>query len=111
MPVKIVPPNESPKSERKSEKRFEKTRMWKLVKADLDKGYPNEKGIIVLELTPAEMDEMSIQSDRTIVRFIAAYLKENNLTHRVKVRRRDGLSRVIIEAGPKSVGPAKRTVR
>lgn len=96
MPVKIVAPEDIPKSGRKPVKLFEKTREWKLVKAELDKGYPTGKGLIVIELTPKEMAEMHIKSERTIVRFLSEYFAKNQLSHRIKVRRRDGVSRVII---------------
>lgn len=109
MPVRIVSPDNAPKSERKAEKLFEKTRAWKSVKAALDQGYPNETGLIDLAISPDEMVAMGIKSARTITRFLADYINAADLTHRVKVRRREGVSHFLIErTGAKPKKPRVR---
>jgi hypothetical protein len=78
-----------PKRTRKSESLFEKTPEWRLMRADLDKGFKNSQAPTV-ELTEAQLEKYGISNPRTVARFIRRYIEQNSLGYEVQRTHRDG---------------------
>lgn len=72
-----------PKRRRLSISRFEKTKEWKLMEKDLERGLkPNEALQIVF--TEEDKKKYQIKNRLTIARFLKKYLSTHKLSHSVK---------------------------
>ncbi len=76
--------------------RFERTKEWTLMRADLERGLkPNEALQIIL--TDEDKAKYRIKSRRTVGRFVQKFLAAHKMPYRVKTFRREEGDYVLVE--------------
>jgi len=63
--------------------RFEKTKEWRMMKADIDKGLKPTDALQVI-FTEEDMQKYRITNRRTVARYVKNYLTSHKLPYRVK---------------------------
>jgi len=96
---KKVKATDIPKRERKSESRFESTREWRAMKADIDRGLKPQEALQAV-LTPQDKEKYGIKNRRTIARFVKKYLAARGLDYGVKSFQREGQDWIIVQYTP-----------
>lgn len=80
MSYKRMSASEMLKKPRRMTPKFEGTREWELLRADLDKGLKPGEALQVL-LTDEDKRKYRIKNRRTVARFIQKYLDDHQLTY------------------------------
>lgn len=81
------------KRSRRRISRFEKTAEWRLMCADIEKGFKTNEAL-QLVLTDEDKEKYQIRNRRTVARFVRKYLKDRNLQFVVKSYHRNDLGDV-----------------
>jgi hypothetical protein len=96
---KKIQVKEAPKRRRNAVPRFETTREWKWMRAELEKGLRPTEALQVI-LTDEDRKKYRITNRRTVTRFVQKYLAAHNLPYVVKSLRLDGGRDIILVQHP-----------
>jgi hypothetical protein len=85
-----------PKRRRVALSRFEKTKEWRLMRADLERGLKADDALQVV-LTDEDKDRYRIKNRLTVVRFLKKYLSAHRLPYTVKTFRGDDGDFIVVQ--------------
>ena len=89
------------KRRRQSTSKFEKTEEWKMMQADIAKGFKSDVAL-QLVLTEEDKRKYKIKNRRTVARFIRKHLKSNELPFALKSFHRSDTGDIFIVQHPTS---------
>jgi hypothetical protein len=85
-----------PKRRRVALSRFEKTKEWRLMRADLERGLKSDEALQVV-LTDKDKDRYRIKNRLSVVRFLKRYLSTHKLSYSVKTFRGDDGDFIVVQ--------------
>jgi len=107
MAYKRISIKSATKRRRQSTSKFERSEDWKLMQADIAKGFKSDTALQMV-LTDEEKRRYNITNSRTVARFIRKYLKSNGLPYVLKSFHREDTGDIFIVRHPVSTARSNR---